>query len=177
MGDVINALPAVALMRTGLAEDAVIDWLIEPRWAELLIAGGTVELAAKNAMPRSAQKPLVDHIRLANTQGWRKNWTSGTTLSAILALREELQEADYDMVVDLQGAIKSGILASMAGTGCVVGGNKPRESLASLFHDEVSETISTHVVDQRMDIAETAVSEFRNEEWKYEGRNMLHPEN
>jgi len=177
MGDVINAFPAVALMRAGLAEDAVIDWLIEPRWAELLVAGGAENLEATNAMPRGAQKPLVDRIHLANTQGWRRNWTSGATLSEILNLREQLQESDYDMVVDLQGAIKSALLAWAAGTGCVVGGNNPRESLASLFHDEISESDSTHVVDQRMDISETAVSEFRNEEWKFEGRNTLHPEN
>src|SRR5579864_3207348 len=68
MGDVINALPAVALMRSGLGEDAIIDWLIEPRWMELLVAGGTENLTAMNSSPRSAQKPLVDHIRLANTQ-------------------------------------------------------------------------------------------------------------
>ena len=177
MGDVINALPAVALMRAGLGEDAVIDWLIEPRWAELLVAGGIENLATMNSAPRGVQKPLVDHIHLANTQGWRKSWTSAATLSEVLTLREDLQESDYDMAVDLQGAIKSALLAWSADTGCIVGGDTPRESLASLFHDEVSETISTHVVDQRMDISETAVSEFRNDEWKFAGRNTPHPEN
>jgi len=179
MGDVIHALPAMALLRAGLGEEAVIDWLIEPRWAELLATGGAENLAATNALPRGAQKPLVDRIHLADTKRWRTQLFSAATFSEFFSLREALQEADYDAVVDLQGAIKSAFLASMAGTDCVVGSDAPRESFARVFYDEVAETDVNdviHAVDRGREIANAAASEFREDEWQMEKVLQPHPE-
>ena len=67
MGDVLHALPAVAMLRRALPE-ARIGWVIERRWRELLCAP-EVELAGS----RGAGRPLVDEVHLADTRGWRKH--------------------------------------------------------------------------------------------------------
>ncbi len=66
MGDVLHALPAVAMLRRALPE-ARIGWVVEQRWRELLCAP-EVELAGS----RGAGRPLVDEVHLVDTRGWRK---------------------------------------------------------------------------------------------------------
>ena len=56
MGDVLHALPAVAMLRRALPE-AHIGWVVEQRWRELLCAP-----EAELAGPRSAGRPLVDAV-------------------------------------------------------------------------------------------------------------------
>ena len=56
MGDVIHTLPAAQSLRAAFP-NAMIGWLIEERWAELLCAPGTPLRG-----PRSAQRPLVDWV-------------------------------------------------------------------------------------------------------------------
>ncbi len=65
MGDVIHGLPAVAALRAAFPE-AMMGWLIEERWAELLCT-----LPTPRSGPRSPQRPLVDRIHTVNTRQWR----------------------------------------------------------------------------------------------------------
>ena len=51
MGDVIHSLPAVTALR-GAFPEAILGWLIEERWAELLCT-----LPTPRTGPRSAQRP------------------------------------------------------------------------------------------------------------------------
>ena len=67
MGDVLHALPAVAMLRRALPE-AHIGWVVEQRWRELLCAP-EVELAGS----RGAGRPLVDEVHLVDTRTWRKH--------------------------------------------------------------------------------------------------------
>src|SRR3954471_17948581 len=67
MGDLVNSLPVAAALRKA-KPDAVIDWVVEERWSELLCVKGTSQDGA-----RSAQKPLVDTIYTVNTRKWRDN--------------------------------------------------------------------------------------------------------
>ena len=66
---------------------------------------------------------------------WRKRLFSGATWRAIGALRTELQREPYDMVLDLQGLLKSALWARQA-RGPVVGYDRAsaREPLAASFY-------------------------------------------
>ena len=55
MGDVIHTLPAAQALREAFP-DAVIGWLVEERWTELLCAPGTPRRG-----PRSPGRPLEAH--------------------------------------------------------------------------------------------------------------------
>src|SRR4029077_12722035 len=77
MGDVIHTLPAAYALREAFP-DAMIGWLIEERWAELLCAPGSPRRGR-----RSAQRPLVDWVHTVNLAGWRKSLFSIPTLQRI----------------------------------------------------------------------------------------------
>ena len=71
--------------------------------------------------------PVVDRLRLASTRVWKRRPLTAKTASEINALRHELRAANYDAVVDLQGAIRSAAIVRLAGCPRRIGKAKPRE--------------------------------------------------
>src|ERR1700736_5976088 len=68
MGDLIHTLPAAYALREAFPL-AMIGWLVDERWAELLCAPGALRRG-----PRSAQRPLVDWLHTINLTGGRKSF-------------------------------------------------------------------------------------------------------
>src|SRR5580698_1850313 len=101
MGDILHALPAVTALRQ--AHPAwIIDWVVEPRWRALLAADPATPQSLLKA--RSLASPIVDNLHLAPTRAWRDAPFSRKTLHEINFLRRSLKAADYETVLDLQGA-------------------------------------------------------------------------
>src|ERR1035441_5104187 len=116
MGDILHALPAVTALREAHPY-WVIDWVVEPRWRALLAADGSTGRGVTRAdQPPNPAQPLVDRIIPAATRQWRKTPFSGKTLHEIKALRQVLQAGDYDVAIDLQGAIRSAVIGRLAGS-------------------------------------------------------------
>jgi heptosyltransferase I len=100
IGDVVfaSALPA-AIRRTW--PQARISWLVEPGIHELL-----------------ETDPCVDQLILFPKAEWRKLWKNGQRLAVwrgLRALRARLRAENFDTVLDLQGLLKSGVLAWFTG--------------------------------------------------------------
>ena len=62
--------------------------------------------------------------------------------------------ARYDVAVDLQGAIRSAVLARWSGARVVYGAAEPRESPASLWYTRRAIARGTHVVDQNLSLSQ-----------------------
>ena len=62
--------------------------------------------------------------------------------------------ARYDVAVDLQGAIRSAVLARWSGARVVYGAAEPRESPASLWYTRRAIARGAHVVEQNLSVAE-----------------------
>ena len=156
MGDVIHTLPAAQALRRAFP-DAMIGWLIEERWAELLCAPGT-----RRRGLRSAQRPLVDWVHAVNLAGWRKSLSPIATLIStaqqIAKVWNDVRSTRYDVAVDLQGAMRSAVLARWSGAQIVYGAAEPRESPASLWYTRSVIARGVHVVEQNLSVAE-AVAE------------------
>jgi heptosyltransferase-1 len=144
MGDILHALPAVTALRQAHPE-WVIDWVVEPRWQELLEAEGSIG--------RGPGQPLVDHVHLAPTRDWRKAPFAGKTLHGIKTLRATLRACEYDAVVDLQGAIRSAVIARLAGCRRVIGPAESWEWPARWLYTERVATHGAHVVEQDLELA------------------------
>src|SRR5580658_7840559 len=134
MGDILHALPAMTALRQA-HPGWVIDWVVEPRWRALLAAenpaGHSIPQGLKSLQPlqasdgaakatpfqinRSLTRPVIDGFHLAATRDWRKSPLSQTTLHEIRTLRQALKSGSYDVVLDLQGAIRSAAVGRMAG--------------------------------------------------------------
>ncbi len=143
MGDILHALPAVtALRREHPAWE--IGWMVEPRWQALLAAPGCT-------VPGPGM-PVVDRLHFAASKEWRKRPLHPETLRAILGLRAGLRER-YDVVLDLQGAIRSAVLGTLAGCRRRIGEDAPRERQARWLFTERVYAGGAHVIEQDMELA------------------------
>jgi len=147
MGDVIHTLPAAQALRHAYPE-ATIGWIIEERWAELLCAPGTARRG-----PRSAQRPLVDWVHTVNLRGWGKSLFQFSTAQQVAKVWNDVRSAGYDVALDLQGAIRSAVLARWSGAPVVYGAAEPRESPASLWYSRKVIARGTHVIEQNLAVA------------------------
>jgi heptosyltransferase I len=151
MGDVIHTLPAVQALRAALP-DSAIGWLIEERWAELLCAPGQPRRGT-----RSPQRPLVDWIHTVDLRGWRKSLFTLSTTQEIARVWNDVRSAHYDVAIDLQGAIRSAILARWSGARTVWGTAQPWEAPASLWYTRRVIASGRHVVEQNLSVVKTIV--------------------
>jgi heptosyltransferase-1 len=97
MGDVVHAMPVVNdLLRHH--PGAVIDWLAEAPFA---------------AIPQL--HPGVQRVLPMAWRKWRSQLLQPATWRAMRELRDELRAGRYDLVLDLQGLVKSALWARQAG--------------------------------------------------------------
>ena len=151
MGDVIHTLPAAQALRQAFPH-AMIGWLIEERWADLLCAPGEGRRG-----PRSAQRPLVDWVHMVDLKGWGKSLFSIPTIEHIARVWNDVRAAHYEIAIDLQGAIRSAVVASWSGAAVVYGAREPREGPAALWYTRQAISRGLHVVEQNLSIAEALI--------------------
>lgn len=118
LGDVIHGLPAASDIRLHVP-DARIDWVVEEPYALLV-----------------ALHPAVRRIIGVALRRWRRALLSGTTWKEIGEFRRSVGAEAYDAVIDLQGLVKSAVIARAA-NGCHHGfdASTARERLAACFYD------------------------------------------
>jgi len=117
MGDVIHALPVVEDILQHFP-DAHIDWLVEESFADI---------------PRL--HPRVQQVFTVAVRRWRKQWWRCQTWREISAVKQAVAAQPYDLVLDLQGLVKSAVMSTWA-QGPRHGYDKHsiREPLASRFY-------------------------------------------
>src|SRR5690606_9274786 len=120
LGDIIHSLPAVTDAWRA-KRDLRFDWVVEEAFTEI-----------------PAWHPAVDRVIPVALRRWRKSpwqaWRSGE----YRRFKQELQAEHYDLVIDAQGLIKSGVISRIA-KGLTVGLSTRtiREPLATLFYNMV----------------------------------------
>lgn len=144
MGDVLHALPAVTALRRA-HPDWFIGWAIEPRWSGLLQSSSS---AGGSGATRGPQMPVVDRWYDANTSVWKRSGLSGQTLEDVNRLRRRLRGERFDLCVDLQGSIRSGVIGRMSGARRFVGSAAPREGPARWLYTERVQVHRLHVIEQ-----------------------------
>lgn len=117
LGDIIHALPVLDYLHQAVP-DAVIDWVVEDQNRTILEGN-----------------PLIRNVISINTRAWRKKPFSASSRREVGAIIRRLRGAAYDVVLDLQGNIKSGIITALTGVPKRYGfdRNSVRESLNLLF--------------------------------------------
>jgi heptosyltransferase I len=130
LGDIVHALPVLAACRRTWPS-ARIDWLVDVRYA------GVLELA----------RGLDERVTIDPWRRWRE----------VPRLIGELRRRRYDLALDLQGLIKSAVLARASGATRVVGFARDavREAPAAWFYTErVAVDDRAHVTRKNLRVAE-----------------------
>ena len=128
LGDIIHAIPAAAAIRAALPS-AIIDWLVDPRYVDLI----DMITAVNHAVPVD---PRAGMVRLF------------ATLSA-------LRKRKYKIAIDFQGLIKSATMARMAGAERLVGFPQAqlRERAARAFYtDAPNDVHAVHVIRKNLEL-------------------------
>ncbi len=117
MGDVVHALPAVTDMHRALP-NLTVDWVVERPFAAL----PGLHQGVRRVLPMAWRK-------------WRHQLGQRKTWDDIKAFRTELQREPYDLVIDMQGLLKS-VMWGLQAHGPMGGFDRKslREPLAALFY-------------------------------------------
>jgi heptosyltransferase-1 len=152
LGDVVHALPVAASLKAARPR-AQLAWIVERREAAVL-----------------RDHPAVDEVIMADTRGWRRARRPEAVWAAVAearALRRRLADWRFDVVLDLQGLMKSGLVAAACGAPVRIGfaASWGREPLHALFvNRRVQPPEARHVVEQYLALlAPLGVAERRLE--------------
>ncbi|MCE5315918.1 MAG: lipopolysaccharide heptosyltransferase I [Parachlamydia sp.] len=103
LGDIIHAFPTLRYLR-GKFPEAQIDWVAERPFAELVAA-----------------HPDINTVFKVDTKAWRKRWFLPSSWREFKAFRNLVQQTTYDVLFDLQGNTKSGLISYFASAKTKVG--------------------------------------------------------
>jgi heptosyltransferase-1 len=132
MGDVLHGMPAVSGLRAALPE-CFIGWAV------------------------AGDMPLVDRVHLVRTRDWKKRPLAPRTIAGIATLKRELRDEQYDLVVDLQGSIKSAVVGWLAGARSCVGMDSPREKIARMLYSQCVTLTEASVIEQAYQLVSAAI--------------------
>ncbi len=122
IGDIVHTLPAVACLKAAYP-GAQLAWAVEKRNADLLTG-----------------YPGIDRILVLQRGAWLAAARSGHIASALQDARRflrDLRDTHYDLVLDFQGLLKSGLIAGAARGSRKIGLGSAREG-SSLFYTETA---------------------------------------
>ena len=125
LGDLFHALPAVHAVRMGLG--AKVDWVTQPAYAELVRCFDD-----------------VNRVIVFPRRGW---------LADGPAFLRDLRRERYDLILDLQGLLKSALVARLARGGRRLGPSFHREGARLLYHAVAGpRNRERHAVEEALDV-------------------------
>ncbi len=134
LGDIVHTLPAVAAIRKRFPS-AQMSWLVKSQWASILEGN-----------------PDVDEV-----------WSVDVSWSHWPRLIRDLRQRQYDLVIDFQGLLRTGLLGVLAGASRRVGFARAREGAPWMYthrvplakgHESSWRLIPMHAVDRNLAIAQ-----------------------
>jgi heptosyltransferase-1 len=140
IGDVVQTLPALESIKKTFP-DTEVTWVVEDA------ASGILE-----------GHPLVDRVLVSRRKSWlrmlRNPFTLIKGLKSILGFIRILRDTRYDIAIDFQGLLKSGMLIGLARAERKIGFDRTRE-LSYLFLNErlPAYDIEKHALERYLDVA------------------------
>ena len=140
IGDVVHTLPFLEALRARFP-GARIDWLVEEEAADMVRG-----------------HPALDRVLISRRKTWQRQVKdirrAGGVLRRASRFVRDLRSTEYDLVVDLQGLLKSALLTALARSRRKVGPSGGREgSRAVLTETAVPVDYNEHAVDRYLRVA------------------------
>jgi heptosyltransferase-1 len=134
LGDIVHALPVAASLRASYP-GARLAWLVEQKW-----------------LPLVSRHPALDEVFTVDSHAFRRRPHRWQEFGADLA---HLRRFEPDIALDLQGTLKSALLARLSRAPRRIGfaSNLRLELGARLAYTTCVHPHSTHVVEQLLDLA------------------------
>lgn len=120
LGDVVHNLPVVSDIKRQYPT-ALIDWVVEDSFSEI-----------------ATMHPAVNCVIPVATRRWRKSPCSNQTWRELVTFKQQLQSQIYDVVIDTQGLLKSGLITALTlgKRKCGYDKKSAKEPLACCFYQQ-----------------------------------------
>ena len=129
LGDVIHGF-AIANELKLQRPDITVDWLVGDIYAELV-----------------KHQPAVGKVWAFKRGQWGGNWRKPSTWSEMANLMSSIRSERYDVCLDLQGLLRSGLITLFSGAPKRVGYYKAREGSRLCYNVRLESGKSEHAVD------------------------------
>jgi len=135
LGDVIHSLPFLKAVKDTFPQ-ASIEWVISKKLKGILEGN-----------------PLISELIVFDKDSWKSIKNLPQTLKDISLLKKTLKTKHYDMVIDLQGLLRSGLIALSAPAPLKIGFANAREGSRYLYDRKVPVNGVSHAVDRYLEVA------------------------
>lgn len=135
LGDVVHSLPFLNVLRDRFPRSE-IHWIIAKGFEGLLEG-----------------HPMVNRLLIINKNEWKKIKNVKDTISELRLLFKSLKKEKFDIVADLQGLLRSGVLTAATGASVRVGFKEAREGSSIFYTHRVEGGKDIHAVDRYLKIA------------------------
>jgi heptosyltransferase-1 len=136
LGDVVHSLPFLNSVRACFSK-AEIHWVIA-KGLEGILQG----------------HPMINKLWIINKDAWKNIANINGTINELKVLLKDLKKEYFDIVIDLQGLLRSGILAAITGAPVRIGFTEAREGSRLFYTHKVKGGRNIHAVDRYLKIAD-----------------------
>ncbi len=136
-GDVLHALPLLDCIKSEYP-GVKISWVVNRDYAELL-----------------EDNPMIDKIFIFERKRWGEKRSVLKTCIEFLRFTGEIRSCGFDLVIDLQGLLRSGLITFLSGAKYTVGLSNAREGSRLFFNHVVDVSKKNlHAVDRYLSVCE-----------------------
>ncbi|MGB9716768.1 MAG: lipopolysaccharide heptosyltransferase II [Thermodesulfovibrionales bacterium] len=136
LGDIVHSLPFLNALKDRYPE-AEIHWVVAKGLEDLLTG-----------------HPMVKKVWIINKDIWKRLSQITDSIREIRVLFRELRGERYDIVIDLQGLLRSGIISRATGSPVRIGFKEAREGSRFFYTFKVSGGKNIHAVERYLKIAD-----------------------
>lgn len=135
LGDIVHSLPFLYSLRQRYPE-AEIHWVVA-RGLQGLIEDHT----------------MIQRLWIIDKERWKELSQLAKTFAQLRRLHRELRQERFDLVIDLQGLLRSGLIAWATGAPCRIGFREAREGSPFFYTHRVRGGKEIHAVERYMKVA------------------------
>ncbi len=135
LGDIIQSLPFLNTLKENFPS-VQIHWIVAKGFDDLL-----------------HEHPMIQRVFVIDKNKWKSIKHIPATIKEFFKIGKELKNERYDLVVDLQGLLRSGILTWLSKAPIKVGFREAREFSSFFYNKQFSVPINKHAVLRYLEIA------------------------
>lgn len=135
LGDIVHSLPFLYSLRQRYPE-AEIHWVV-----------------ARGLQGLIEDHPMIQRLWIIDKERWKELSKLPQTFAQLRRLQGELRRERFDLVVDLQGLLRSGLIAWATGAPCRIGFREAREGSPFFYTHRVRGGREIHAAERYMKVA------------------------
>jgi len=136
LGDIVHSLPFLDVIKKRFSTSE-IHWIVFKGFEGLLEG-----------------HPMIDRLWVVNKDSWKKTDRARNTLGEISTFVKGLKKERFDLVIDLQGLLRSGLITAATRAPVRIGFKEAREGSGLFYTERVAGGSGIHAVDRYLKIAE-----------------------